>query len=391
MLNADVAGVRGQLARPRRTCALADPRYGRRAAICGSRTERRRPDGQRLSSGLRPPRRACSPAGSPAPSRPTTCWPRLGLVLARRRAARPGAAPRCRACRVPAAWSCVAPSQRRAGLRRLRPQARCAGQRCSRRCARIPTDRLVVVFGCGGDRDRGKRPLMGEIAARLADRIIVTDDNPRSEDPAAIRAAVLAGCPGGAEIGDRARAIRRAVANARSAAMCWWSPARATRQGQIVGDATVIRFDDAVRSAAPSVGGRAMSAALDRRRSRRRHRRDACTGSGLSDGSRRLDRQPRTSRPASCSSRSRARLRRARLPRRGAARRGAAAAVVPSPARRTLARRCASCCGRGHACRRCTGSAAARVRASARRSRAVTGSVGKTGDARRRSRDDLNR
>ena len=67
--------------------------------------------------------------------------------------------------------------------------------------------RLHVVFGAGGDRDRGKRPLMGEVAARLADRAIVTDDNPRSEDPASIRAAILAGCAGGIEIGDRARAI----------------------------------------------------------------------------------------------------------------------------------------------------------------------------------------
>ena len=71
--------------------------------------------------------------------------------------------------------------------------------------------RLVVVFGCGGDRDRGKRPLMGEIAARLADAVIVTDDNPRSEDPAAIRAAVLAAAPGALEIADRAEAIRHAV------------------------------------------------------------------------------------------------------------------------------------------------------------------------------------
>jgi len=72
--------------------------------------------------------------------------------------------------------------------------------------------RLAVVFGCGGDRDRGKRPQMGEIAARLADRVIVTDDNPRSEDPAAIRAAILAGCRGAAEIGDRAAAIGAAIA-----------------------------------------------------------------------------------------------------------------------------------------------------------------------------------
>lgn len=71
--------------------------------------------------------------------------------------------------------------------------------------------RLVVVFGCGGDRDPGKRPQMGRIAAELADIAIVTDDNPRSENPAAIRAAILAACPGAREIGDRARAIMTAV------------------------------------------------------------------------------------------------------------------------------------------------------------------------------------
>ena len=58
------------------------------------------------------------------------------------------------------------------------------------------TGRLVVVFGCGGDRDAGKRPMMGAIAAEKADRVIVTDDNPRSEEPAAIRAAILAGRAG---------------------------------------------------------------------------------------------------------------------------------------------------------------------------------------------------
>jgi UDP-N-acetylmuramoyl-L-alanyl-D-glutamate--2,6-diaminopimelate ligase len=67
--------------------------------------------------------------------------------------------------------------------------------------------RLIVVFGAGGDRDRGKRPLMGKAAARLADAAIVTDDNPRSEDPAAIRAAILAASPGAREIGDRRAAI----------------------------------------------------------------------------------------------------------------------------------------------------------------------------------------
>ncbi len=68
--------------------------------------------------------------------------------------------------------------------------------------------RLVCVFGCGGDRDKGKRPIMGRIAARLANHVIVTDDNPRSERPEAIRAEILAGAPGSREIGDRAEAIR---------------------------------------------------------------------------------------------------------------------------------------------------------------------------------------
>jgi UDP-N-acetylmuramoyl-L-alanyl-D-glutamate--2,6-diaminopimelate ligase len=79
--------------------------------------------------------------------------------------------------------------------------------------------RVVVVLGAGGDRDPGKRAIMGEIAARLADVVVVTDDNPRSEDPAAIRAAVLDGAAGGAaevvEVGDRRLAIREAVRRAR--------------------------------------------------------------------------------------------------------------------------------------------------------------------------------
>ncbi len=74
------------------------------------------------------------------------------------------------------------------------------------------TGRVVVVFGCGGDRDRGKRPIMGEIATRLADVVIVTDDNPRSEVPETIRAAILAAAPGAIEIGDRRKAIHEAVA-----------------------------------------------------------------------------------------------------------------------------------------------------------------------------------
>ena len=73
------------------------------------------------------------------------------------------------------------------------------------------TGRVVVVFGCGGDRDRGKRPIMGEIATRLADVVIVTDDNPRSEVPAEIRAEILKAAPGAIEIGDRREAIRTGV------------------------------------------------------------------------------------------------------------------------------------------------------------------------------------
>ena len=73
-------------------------------------------------------------------------------------------------------------------------------------------NRLHVVFGCGGDRDKGKRPLMGKAACQFADTVIVTDDNPRSENPATIRKEALAGCPTAQDIGDRARAIQTAIA-----------------------------------------------------------------------------------------------------------------------------------------------------------------------------------
>jgi UDP-N-acetylmuramoyl-L-alanyl-D-glutamate--2,6-diaminopimelate ligase len=73
------------------------------------------------------------------------------------------------------------------------------------------TGRIIVVFGCGGDRDKGKRPIMGEIATRLADVVIVTDDNPRSEVPEVIRSEILAATKGATEIGDRAEAIKAAV------------------------------------------------------------------------------------------------------------------------------------------------------------------------------------
>jgi UDP-N-acetylmuramoyl-L-alanyl-D-glutamate--2,6-diaminopimelate ligase len=76
--------------------------------------------------------------------------------------------------------------------------------------------RIILVFGAGGDRDSGKRREMGAIAVRDADVAIVTDDNPRSEDPAAIRRAILAAAPGATEIGDRRAAIRAAIAMAQA-------------------------------------------------------------------------------------------------------------------------------------------------------------------------------
>ena len=105
------------------------------------------------------------------------------------------------------------------------------------------TGRLIVVFGAGGDRDRGKRPLMGEIAGRLADLAIITDDNPRSEDPAVIRAEVRAGCPDAMEIGDRRAAIREATAMMRDGDVVVVA-GKGHEQGQIVGG-TTHPFDDA--------------------------------------------------------------------------------------------------------------------------------------------------
>ncbi|HEV7439646.1 MAG TPA: UDP-N-acetylmuramoyl-L-alanyl-D-glutamate--2,6-diaminopimelate ligase [Methylobacterium sp.] len=104
------------------------------------------------------------------------------------------------------------------------------------------TGRLCVVFGCGGDRDRGTRPIMGEIAGRLADRVVVTDDNPRSEEPAAIRAAILEAAPGAVEIGDRAEAIRRAV-RALQPGDVLVVAGKGHETGQIVGD-RVLPFSD---------------------------------------------------------------------------------------------------------------------------------------------------
>ncbi len=103
--------------------------------------------------------------------------------------------------------------------------------------------RIVVVFGAGGDRDRLKRPLMGEVAARYADVVIVTDDNPRSEDPAAIRAEVMAGCPEATEVADRAEAILRGV-DALGPGDALLVAGKGHETGQIVGN-DIYPFDDA--------------------------------------------------------------------------------------------------------------------------------------------------
>lgn len=102
--------------------------------------------------------------------------------------------------------------------------------------------RLVVVFGAGGDRDRGKRNLMGMAADKFADTVIVTDDNPRGEDPAIIRKAILGGAPGAIEIGDRAEAILRAV-DMLSAGDVLLIAGKGHETGQIIGDMTY-PFDD---------------------------------------------------------------------------------------------------------------------------------------------------
>jgi UDP-N-acetylmuramoyl-L-alanyl-D-glutamate--2,6-diaminopimelate ligase len=102
--------------------------------------------------------------------------------------------------------------------------------------------RLIIVFGAGGDRDVGKRPQMGEAASRLADLVIVTDDNPRGEDPAAIRSAILAGAPAAREVPGRREAIEAAVTEAGPADIILLA-GKGHEQGQIVGD-RVLPFDD---------------------------------------------------------------------------------------------------------------------------------------------------
>jgi UDP-N-acetylmuramoyl-L-alanyl-D-glutamate--2,6-diaminopimelate ligase len=102
--------------------------------------------------------------------------------------------------------------------------------------------RLIVMFGAGGDRDRGKRPLMGNVAASLADHVIVTDDNPRSEDAGFIRREVLAGAPQATEIGGRREAIAAAIAEAGAHDIVLLA-GKGHEQGQIVGD-RILPFDD---------------------------------------------------------------------------------------------------------------------------------------------------
>ncbi|WP_398480379.1 UDP-N-acetylmuramoyl-L-alanyl-D-glutamate--2,6-diaminopimelate ligase [Tardiphaga sp.] len=109
--------------------------------------------------------------------------------------------------------------------------------------------KLVVVIGAGGDRDAGKRPLMGEIAAANADTVIITDDNPRSEDPATIRAAILAAAKGATEIGDRAEAIRVAIEGL-EAGDALLIAGKGHETGQIVGTRTLPFSDHEAAAAA---------------------------------------------------------------------------------------------------------------------------------------------
>ncbi|MEA2897966.1 MAG: UDP-N-acetylmuramoyl-L-alanyl-D-glutamate--2,6-diaminopimelate ligase [Bradyrhizobium sp.] len=109
--------------------------------------------------------------------------------------------------------------------------------------------KLVVVFGAGGDRDAGKRPLMGEIAAENADSVIVTDDNPRSENPADIRAAILSAAKGARDIGDRAEAIRTAISCLQPGDALLIA-GKGHETGQIVGDHTLPFSDHEAAAAA---------------------------------------------------------------------------------------------------------------------------------------------
>jgi len=110
-------------------------------------------------------------------------------------------------------------------------------------------NKLAVVFGAGGDRDAGKRPLMGAAATKHADQIYVTDDNPRSEEPSEIRRAVLKEAPGAVEIGDRTEAVRTAVRNLKTGDVLLVA-GKGHESGQILRDRTIPYTDhDAVKAA----------------------------------------------------------------------------------------------------------------------------------------------
>jgi len=104
--------------------------------------------------------------------------------------------------------------------------------------------RLITVFGAGGDRDKGKRPQMGEAAVRLSDVVIVTDDNPRTEDPSSIRSEIMAGAPGATEVPGRREAIAEAIRMARPGDIVLVA-GKGHETGQIVGN-RVLPFDDAL-------------------------------------------------------------------------------------------------------------------------------------------------
>ncbi len=115
--------------------------------------------------------------------------------------------------------------------------------------------KLIVIFGCGGDRDSTKRPIMGDVARRLADEVIITDDNPRSEDPASIRAAIRKGAPDASEIGDRAAAIIEGVRRLK-AGDALLIAGKGHETGQIVKGVTIPFSDfDVSRAALKDVGG----------------------------------------------------------------------------------------------------------------------------------------
>jgi UDP-N-acetylmuramoyl-L-alanyl-D-glutamate--2,6-diaminopimelate ligase len=115
--------------------------------------------------------------------------------------------------------------------------------------------KLIVVFGCGGDRDATKRPIMGDVARRLADEVIVTDDNPRSEDPTLIRAAIRKGAPDASEIGDRAAAINEGVRRLKPGDALLIA-GKGHETGQIVKGVTIPFSDfDVARAALKEVGG----------------------------------------------------------------------------------------------------------------------------------------